>query len=208
MLLKNRFTFSEHQLTSVTKYLATLVLCLLCSACASAQHQPWKQMIGKKAPPWSDLAWVNADPVSLADLAGKVVLIRWWLESCPYCEATAPSLNAFQSKYAEKGLVIIGLYHPKPYGRKVSVREVREYCRDKGFRFPVAIDEDWQTLSKYWFEKGGRDFTSVSFIIDRDGIIRYIHPGGSYNPEGLPFRDPQWRKDYFEVEKVLEELLN
>ena len=184
-----------------------MVLCMSIPACTSAQYQPWKQIIGKKAPEWSALSWVNFDPLSLADLSGKVVLIRWWLETCPYCEATAPSLNRFHTKYENQGLVIIGMYHPKPYGRKVSIQEVREYSQDKGFVFPIAIDEDWQTLNKYWFEQGGREFTSVSFLIDREGIIRYIHPGGSYNEDGLPFRNTQWRRDYFAVEKMLEKLL-
>ena len=184
-----------------------LTLCLSIPSCMTAQYQPWMDMIGEEAPEWSALSWINSDPLSLADLRGKVVLIRWWLETCPYCEATAPSLNRFHTKYADQGLVVIGMYHPKPYGRKVSNREVGEYSQEKGFTFPVAIDEDWHTLNQYWFEQGGRDFTSVSFLIDRQGIIRYIHPGGSYNEDGLPFRNPQWQRDYFEVEKMLESLL-
>ena len=99
------------------------------------------------------------------------------------------------------------MYHPKPLGRKVSVEEVMEFSQAKEFNFPVAIDEDWATLNKYWFEQGGEGFTSISFIIDQEGVIRYIHSGGSYHKNGLPYNDSQWRNDYFEVKRVLESLL-
>ena len=81
------------------------------------------------------------------------------------------------------------------------------YSEAKGFKFPIAIDEEWATLKRYWFDKGGEDFTSVSFIIDREGVIRYVHPGGSYSAKGLPYNDVQWQRDYYEVKAMLEELL-
>ena len=172
-----------------------------------AQSDQWMKMVGTKAPEWSNREWINSKPLSLEDLRGKVVLVRWWLETCPYCQASASSLNEFYEKYSEKGLAIIGMYHPKPLGRKVSVEEVVEFSQAKEFKFPIAIDEDWATLNKYWFEQGGEGFTSVSFIIDQEGMIRYIHPGGSYNKDGLPYNDSQWREDYFEVKEMLESLL-
>ena len=141
------------------------------------------------------------------DLRGKVILIRWWLETCPYCEASATSLNEFHENYSDQGLVIIGMYHPKPLGRKVSVEEVRQFGKAKDFKFPIAIDEDWANLNRYWFDNGGDGFTSVSFVLDREGVIRYIHPGGSYNKEGLPYGDPQWKHDYIEINALIAGLL-
>ncbi len=170
--------------------------------------QPWMEMIGTHAPEWSDLEWINSKPLSLEGLKGKVILVRWWLETCPYCEATAPSLNEFDAAYSDKGLVVIGMYHPKPMGRRVSIDQVTEFSEAKNFKFPIAIDENWENLNNYWFEKGGNGFTSVSFILDRDGVIRYIHPGGSYNPDGLPHNDPRWSNDYFEVKAVVEGLVD
>jgi hypothetical protein len=42
----------------------------------------------------------------------------------------------------------------------------------------IAIDLDWKTLRAYWLDGAKREYTSVSFLIDRKGTIRYIHPGG------------------------------
>lgn len=193
--------------SSFSIWVLLLILCSCTSQQIMAQPAPWKQLIGTKAPEWSLDRWVNSKPLSVQELKGKVVLVRWWLETCPYCRATAPSLNEFYEKYAKKGLVIIGMYHPKPYGRRVSHEEVTRYSEAKDFKFPIAIDEEWATLKRYWFDQGGEAFTSVSFIIDREGLIRYIHPGGSYNAEGLPYNDPQWRHDYHDVKAMLELLL-
>lgn len=184
-----------------------LILCTFASRKATAQPEQWRQILNTKSPEWSLDRWVNSKSLALQELKGKVVLLRWWLETCPYCRASASSLNEFHEKYAEKDLVIIGMYHPKPFGRKVSLKEVKRYSEAKGFKFPIAIDEDWATLKRFWFDQGGEAFTSVSFIIDREGVIRYVHPGGSYNAKGLPYNDMQWQRDYYEVKNVLEELL-
>jgi hypothetical protein len=72
---------------------------------------------------------------------------------------------------------VVGVYHhkrPEP----LDVAAVRGWARDYGFRFPVAVDRDWRTLRRWWLDGHHRDFTSVSFLIDRGGVIRYVHPGG------------------------------
>jgi hypothetical protein len=51
---------------------------------------------------------------------------------------------------------------------------------DFGFPFPVAVDPEWQTLKRWWLTDAERKWTSVTFLIDKKGIIRHIHPGGSY----------------------------
>lgn len=50
--------------------------------------------------------------------------------------------------------------------------------RRLGFQFPVVIDPEWRTLKRWWQEAGGGDWTSVSLLLDRDGRVRHIHPGG------------------------------
>ena len=48
------------------------------------------------------------------------------------------------------------------------------------FLCPVAIDRDWKTLHRWWLDEEKRGWTSVSFLLDRQGVIRHIHPGGQY----------------------------
>jgi len=138
------------------------------------------ELIGTKALSWEVSEWLNSQPLSLEQLRGRVVLVRWWTgPECPYCAASAPNLNTLHEKYHTKGLVVIGFYHhksPTPLTR----RHVKQLVKRYRFQFPVAVDPEWQTLKHWWLDGRERAWTSVSFLIDQEGVIRYVHPGGSY----------------------------
>jgi peroxiredoxin len=139
-------------------------------------------LIGTRAPEWQVGDWIGSPALALHDLRGRVVLVRWFMSTdCPYCTATAPALNQLHHDYAARGLTVVGMYHhkrPEP----LDVAKVRGWAKDYGFEFPVAVDRDWRTLRRWWLRGGKRDFTSVTFLIDRRGVIRHIHPGGSMAP--------------------------
>lgn len=138
-----------------------------------------KRLVGTKAPDWQVNSWLNADPIQLTDLLGKVVLVRWFTEGCPFCSATAPSLNHFYQQYHKQGLEVIGFYHHKSK-EPLEVERVHRYAKQLKFNIPVAIDYDWQTLQNWWLDQASLRWTSVSFLIDRQGNIQYVHPGGAY----------------------------
>ena len=144
-----------------------------------------RDLVGTPAPEWSNQQWLNSEPLKLRQLKGEVVLLRFFMESsCPMCRASAPYLNDFHTKYRDSGVVVIGMYTPKPYPRKTEINDVKRFVKDYGFEFPVALDDDWATLKKFWLNRvPDADFTSVTFLIDRKGMIRHIHSGGAYSEE-------------------------
>jgi peroxiredoxin len=157
----------------------SLFLLPACLGAASLAHAEEK-LLGTPAREWQLTDWLNSRPLTLKGLRGKVVLVRWWTgEGCPFCAATAPALREFHSQYAARGLVVVGVYHHKGKGPHKK-ETVKKWVQEFGFRFPVALDPDWQTLKRWWLNDGRRKWTSVSFLIDRKGVIRHIHPGGSY----------------------------
>ena len=163
------------------------------------------ELIGKPAPEWGKLEWMNSPPLKLNTLADKVVLIRWWTETCPFCSRSAPALNEFHDTFKDKGLVVIGMYHPKPPGPRRQ-KALEKAVKRLGFEFPIALDMDWRTLRRYWLAKGVHRWTSVSFLIDKRGKIRYIHPGGEYyKGEGKTQTGAQ--RDYEELKAMIEKLL-
>jgi peroxiredoxin len=157
------------------------------------------ELIGTPAPAWEASDWIGSKPMSLESLRGKVVLVRWFMSTdCPYCTASAPALRQLDVEFRDRGLVVVGMYHhknPEP----LDVEKVRGWAKDFGFTFPVAVDRDWRTLNRWWLNAGRRDFTSVSFLIDRRGVIRHIHPGGTMAP-GTP--------DFAAMRGKVEQLLN
>ncbi len=156
------------------------VLALIAGSLAAATALEGSELIGTRASSWDGLQWINSQPLSLDALRGQVVLVRWWTgPECQYCAASAPHLNEWDEKYHAKGLVVVGFYHHKsstPLTRTHVSRLIERYR----FRFPVAIDPDWRNLKRWWLEGHEHRWTSVSFLLDKKGVIRYIHPGGSY----------------------------
>jgi peroxiredoxin len=88
-------------------------------------------------------------------------------------------LKEFHATYAPKGLVVVGVYHHKGQG-PLKTETVKHHVRKFDFEFPVAVDPEWQTLKRWWLTGSERKWTSVTFLIDKKGVIRNIHPGGSY----------------------------
>ncbi len=163
-------------------------------------------IVGKPCPEWDNGKWVQGGPLRLADLRGKVVLLRFFMESdCPYCHATAPALNEFHRELGPSGLVVVGMYTPKPRPRPTSVEAVRRHVEVYGFQFPVAVDDDWVTLHRLWLDRvPSADFTSASLLIDRQGIVRHVHSGGLYAKDAP---DPLGRRDYEQMRAAILRLL-
>lgn len=162
--------------------------------------------LGVPAPPLKLSGWLHSPPLEMDQLRGKVVLIRWWTDGCPFCAATAPALKQLNEKYGSRGLRVIGIFHPKPAG-DWSVERMRVATRQKGFAFPVALDGDWTALNRWWPDLEKRGWTSVSFVVDKRGIIRYVHPGGEFH-ESRDANHARCDRDYKDIESTIERLLN
>ncbi len=188
-----------------------LVLTALTGSAALAavtdQEAEGAELIGTKAPGWEGAEWLNTEPLHLEDLRGKVVLVRWWTDTCPSCGRSAPALNEFHARYAHRGLIVIGMYHPKPIDRLITASEIREVARERGFGFPIAIDRGWSVLRHWWLDGGRRSATSVSFLIDQCGVIRHIHPGPAFHREVVG-GDEQPRRDFVELDRLIEQVLD
>jgi peroxiredoxin len=187
-----------------------LVGMVACTRAAPADNPPKKvepadpslehELVGATPPEWAAVDWRNSKPLALADLRGRVVLVRWFMgTSCPFCSATAPALRELHREYGARGLTVVGLYHHKD-AQPLQRGQFDGYVRDFGFEFPVARDPEWATLKAWWLGGHEREFTSVSFLLDKSGRIRGIHPGGRYAPG-----DPAFGAMKRAIERLLSE---
>lgn len=143
------------------------------------------ELVGTPAPAWTFTRWIGPTH-SLAEMRGKVVLVRWWTEGCHFCANTLPELEALRKKHARDGLVVVGVFHPKP-PREVSDRHIVALAKRLGYTGTIAVDREWATLGRYWLDgHDERSWTSVSFLIDRQGVIRWVQGGGEYHRSADP----------------------
>jgi peroxiredoxin len=163
------------------------------------------ELLGKPARAWTFDRWLDTPPLTLEGLRGKVVLLRWFNTGCKYCGNTLPGIETLRTRYAEDGLVVIGVFHPKPIGR-VRDAFARRTARKLGFNGPLAVDEQWTTLNRWWLANHpDRNWTSVSFLIDRDGNVRWAQGGGEYHASDDP-KHARCDASYAELERTIRQL--
>ena len=61
-------------------------------------------------------------------------------------------------------------------------------------------------LRRWWLSTGDREFTSVTFLIDREGVIRAVHPGGEFHAGGGS-EHATCAQDYAALQRAIERLL-
>jgi thiol-disulfide isomerase/thioredoxin len=120
--------------------------------------------------------WLNSQPLSAAELRGKVVLLDIWTYSCINCLRTLPYVKAWAAKYKDDGLVVIGVHDPE-FAFERDAGNVKRAVANLGITYPVAIDNShaiWDDLNnEYW---------PAHYLVDAQGRIRYHHFGeGSYD---------------------------
>ncbi|MBI5046562.1 thioredoxin family protein [Candidatus Micrarchaeota archaeon] len=125
--------------------------------------------------------------LSITSLRGKVVLVDFWTYSCINCIRTLPYVTAWDMKYRDKGLVIIGVHTPE-FEFEKNYSNVQAAVAKFGITYPVVLDNDYATWrafnNRYWPRK---------YLIDSNGSIRYDHIG-----EG----------NYEETEQMIQKLLS
>jgi len=134
------------------------------------------------APAFSGIQqWLNTpggQPVSLASLKGKVVLVDFWAYSCINCQRELPHVEAWDKAYASDGLEVVGVHTPE-YAFEHVPSNVAAGVRRLGLTFPVALDNSYGTWNAY-----DNQSWPASYLIDASGQIRHVSIGeGDYSGE-------------------------
>jgi peroxiredoxin len=158
--------------------LALLALAIASPARGAYTPTEGASLVGTRAPEWRGLTWLQGGPLTMQKLRGKPVLVRFWTDGCEFCRASAGPLRELDEKYRARGLVVVGIHHPKaPESHDPKV--IAKAAKELGFAFPIATDPEWTTVKAYGVGTTFKNFTSVSFLIDQTGVIRWVHDGGT-----------------------------
>jgi thiol-disulfide isomerase/thioredoxin len=119
--------------------------------------------------------WLNSQPLTIADLREKVVLIDFWTYTCINWLRTLPYVRAWAEKYKEQGLVVIGVHTPE-FAFEHDIKNVRQAALDMQVNYPIVIDNDyaiWRAFENHYWP--------ALYLIDAQGRIRHHQFGeGEY----------------------------
>jgi cytochrome c biogenesis protein CcdA/thiol-disulfide isomerase/thioredoxin len=111
----------------------------------------------------------------MAGLRGHVVLVDFWTYTCINCLRTLPQLRAWDDRYRDDGLAIVGVHTPE-FSFERDRANVQRAIRRNRLRYPVAQDNGYAT-----WESWGNQYWPAKYLVDARGRVRYTHFGeGAY----------------------------
>ena len=170
---------------TTNKLLAAVVLAAAIGApiAALVQELPSQSELASLA---SANEWLNSPPLTAPALRGKVVLIDFWTYTCINWLRTFPYVRAWDQKYRNQGLVVLGIHAPE-FAFEKDLNNVRRAVKDMQVDYPVAVDNEhviWRAfINEEW---------PALYFIDAKGRVRHHYFG-----EGA----------YEELEAVIQQLL-
>jgi thiol-disulfide isomerase/thioredoxin len=140
-----------------------------------------------RAPEFAPGYWINTEqPLTLAALRGKVLLVNIWDYSCVNSLRMLSYIKEWHSRYEEQGLRVVGVHTPQfAFGRERA--QIEQAVAELNIRYPVVTDNESRTWNAY-----RNRFYPALYLIDHRGNIRYQHYGAG---------------NYTEIERALQSLL-
>jgi thiol-disulfide isomerase/thioredoxin len=126
---------------------------------SGADHPPG---IGYGTPaPNFTLETLDGKNLSLSDLRGKAVIVKFWATWCGPCKIETPWLVELQNQYGAQGLQVVGVAMDDS-----GKDEIEKFAKDMGVNYPVLIGKE-AVGDAY----GGVPALPESFFVGRDGKI-------------------------------------
>ena len=122
--------------------------------------------MGDAAPAFTLPRLGSEDSFTLADHKGKVVVLDFWATWCPPCVKGLPVVSRVTASYADQGVVFAAV------NLQEDAEHVAEFMEKKDWAFDVALDAKGDAAGLY-----GVSSIPHSVIIDKQGVIRFVHIG-------------------------------
>ena len=130
--------------------------------------------------------WLNSESLTPAALRGKAVVVQFCTFSCVNWLRTLPYVRAWERKYRDAGLVVIGAHSPEfPFEHDVA--RIQSAIDEMGVEYPIAVDNDFAVWRAF-----ANEAWPALYFIDGEGRIRHRHYG---------------EEDYVNSERVIQRLL-
>jgi thiol-disulfide isomerase/thioredoxin len=110
--------------------------------------------------------WLNSEPLGLAELRGRVVLVNFWTLTCINWLRQEPYVRAWSQAYRDAGLVVIGVHTPE-FSFEHDIDGVRRATKERWIDYPVALDNDYEIWSAF-----ANNYWPALYFVNADGVIR------------------------------------
>ncbi len=126
----------------------------------------------------------NNQPLTMAGLRGKVVLVDFWTYTCINCIRTLPFLKGLYAHYHRYGLEIVGVETPE-FTFEQEASNVQQAINSDGLRYPVVQDNRYGTWNAYQ-----NQYWPAEYLIDAKGQVRHTQFGeGNYKEDEAAVRE-------------------
>lgn len=143
------------------RLLPVLALAML-GLCSAVWAGP-QALIGQNAPDFA-LAAYAGENVRLSESLGQPVIIAFWGSSCSVCAGQLARLDRLYQTYRSSGLVVLAV------GVDDDMQRAERYARAHPMHYPVLLDPDKGVSRAYQIDK-----LPTTILIDRGGVVRYLH---------------------------------
>jgi cytochrome c-type biogenesis protein len=111
---------------------------------------------------------LEGDSVSLASLRGQVVLLNLWATWCVPCRQETPYLQSVFEDHEDEGLRVVGI----SLDTGDAADDIRAFVQEYGVTYTILHDRRMRGLELYQILG-----LPGSFLIDREGVLRWMHYG-------------------------------
>ncbi|MBI3667010.1 MAG: TlpA family protein disulfide reductase [Acidobacteria bacterium] len=132
----------------------------------------WAGAVPRPAPPLS-LPTTHGERISLEDYRGKVVLLKFFLTDCPHCQRSAATIMPIYKEWRSRGMEVLAVAINPDAASKIP-----DFIQRFGVTYPIVMGGRSSLTSFADLSVVSRFFVPYMFLIDRQGVIRFEHPGG------------------------------
>jgi cytochrome c biogenesis protein CcmG/thiol:disulfide interchange protein DsbE len=134
--------------------------------CATGGASSASEILGNLPAPAFSLKDRDGRVHTLADFKGRVVLIDFWASWCAPCKQSFPALDSLHQEFHDVGLEVVAINVDE------DTKNAHEFLAGKSPVMTVLFDPKGKSPEAFKVEG-----MPSSFLIDRDGRVRFRHQG-------------------------------
>ena len=125
--------------------------------------------VGVKAPSFTLTNAADGKQVSFVPADGRVKVVVFTCNQCPYAKAFEPRLVALGNEYQKRGVVFYAVDPNDDQQNSIeSLEAMKSRAADHSYPYPYLKDADSKVAAAY-----GARVTPHVFVVDGTGVVRY-----------------------------------